>query len=144
MSLAGMTGPVLVSDRMALPSVTAVETWMWPPITLWRAGSSSRGAAQDVRRRARGAAGHRGRALIGRSEPGEEVVEGVVQVFELFVGVVEGEPLTEVAGRDPPGGGGDAPDRSQQPAGDVPAEQDGEQGDDGQGDFGVDEKAVEV
>ena len=80
----------------------------------------------------------------GGLEAGEEVVEGVAQLFELLVGVVEGEPLMQVAGRDPPGGGGDGPDRAQHPAGDEPAEQHGEHGDDGQGDREVDQKVVLV
>ena len=50
--------------------------------------------------------------LEGGVEAGEEVVEGVAELFELLVGVVEREPLVEVAGRDPSGGRGDGADRS--------------------------------
>ncbi len=74
----------------------------------------------------------------------EQIVEGVAQLPELLVGVVEGEAFVQVGGRDPAGGRRNRPDRPQHPAGDEPAEQYREHGDDGQGDPGVDEQVMEV
>ena len=56
----------------------------------------------------------------------------------------QGEPFLQVGGRDSAGGGGDGPDGSQHPAGDEPAGQEGEYGDDGQGDSRVDQELVRV
>ena len=82
--------------------------------------------------------------LEGGVEAREQVVEGVAEAFELFVGAVEGEPLLQVGGGDSAGGGGDGPDGSQHPAGDEPAGQEGEHGHDGQSDSRVDQKLVRV
>jgi hypothetical protein len=42
----GMSGPVFVTVSMALPSVTAVATQTWPPVTLWAVALSTRFATR--------------------------------------------------------------------------------------------------
>jgi hypothetical protein len=78
----------------------------------------------------------------GRFEPGEEVIEGVGQLLELLVGTVKAKTLVQVGGRDPLGGSSDLPQRAQHPAGDDPAEEDGQCGDDSEGDRGADQELV--
>ena len=66
------------------------------------------------------------------------------EFLELVLRAVEGQPLVQAGGGDPPGRAGDGPDGPQHPAGDEPAGQQGEYGHDGQGDSGVDQKLVRV
>ena len=58
-------------------------------------------------------------------QPREQAVEGVGEFLELVVGSVQGQPLVQAAGGDPPGGGGDRAQRAQHPAGDDPADRGG-------------------
>ena len=63
-------------------------------------------------------------------EPPKQVIEGVPEFLELVLRAVEGQTLVQTGGRDPSGRAGDGPDRSQHPAGNEPAGQDGEYGHD--------------
>ena len=47
------------------------------------------------------------------------------EFLELVVGSVQGQPLVQAAGGDPPGGGGDCAQRAQHPAGQEPADRGG-------------------
>ena len=82
--------------------------------------------------------------LEGGLETGEEVVEGVAERFELVLRPVEGQALVQAAGGDPSGRAGDSPDRPQDPAGNEPAGQEGEDGHDRQSDARVDQELVRV
>ena len=77
-------------------------------------------------------------------EPPEQVIEGVPEFLELVLRAVEGQALVQAGGGDPSGRAGDGPDRSQHPAGNEPAGQEGEYGHDRQGDSRVDQKLVRV
>ena len=77
-------------------------------------------------------------------EPPEQVIEGVPEFLELVLRAVEGQALVQTGGGDPSGRAGDGPDRSQHPAGNEPAGQEGEYGHDGQSDSRVDQKLVRV
>jgi hypothetical protein len=77
-------------------------------------------------------------------EPRKQVIEGVPEFLELVLGAVEGQALVQTGGGDPSGRAGDGPDRSQHPAGNQPAGQDGEYGHDRQSDSRVDQKLVRV
>ena len=92
----------------------------------------------------RGVGGELALGLEGRFEPVEQVVEGVPEFLELVLRAVEGEALVQAGGGDPSGRARDGPDRSQHPAGDEPAGQQGEHGHDGQGDSRVDQELVRV
>ena len=82
--------------------------------------------------------------LEGGLEAGEEVVEGVAELFELVLRPVEGQALVQAGRGDPLGRAGDGPDGAQHPAGDEPAGQEGEDGHDGQSDSRVDQELVRV
>ena len=77
-------------------------------------------------------------------QPREQAVEGVGEFLELVVGSVQGQPLVQAAGGDPPGGGGDRAQRAQHPAGDEPADRGGGHRDDRQGDAGGDQQLLPV
>ncbi len=77
-------------------------------------------------------------------EPPEQVIEGIPEFLELVLRAVEGQALMQTGGGDPSGRAGDGPDGSQHPAGNEPADQEGEYGHDRQGDSRVDQKLVRV
>jgi len=83
-------------------------------------------------------------SLEGRFEPVEQVVEGVREFLELVLRAVERQPFMQAGRGDSSGRAGDGPDRSQHPAGNEPAGQQGEHGHDGQGDRRVDQQLVRV
>jgi hypothetical protein len=64
--------------------------------------------------------------------------------LELVVGTVQGQPLVQTAGGDPPGGSGDRAQRAQNPAGDEPADPGGGHRDDRQGDGAADQQLPHV
>ncbi len=80
----------------------------------------------------------------GSVEPLEQVIEGVPEFLELVLRAVERQTLVQAGGGDPAGRAGDGPDRSQHPAGDEPAGQQGEYGHDRQRDSRVDQELVRV
>ena len=112
----------------------------------WRPGSAQGHLEQGA------LPGQRGAQLVGGVgdetplgverglQPGEQVVEGVAEFLELVVGSGQGQALVQAAGGDPPGGGGDRAQRAQHPSGDEPAESDGGDRDDGQGDAGLEQQ----
>ena len=77
-------------------------------------------------------------------EPPEQVIEGVPEFLELVLRAIEGQALVQAGGGDPSGRAGDGPDRSQHPAGDEPASEEGEYGHDRQRDSRLDQQLVRV
>jgi hypothetical protein len=57
-------------------------------------------------------------------QPGDQVIEGVPEILKLGVRAVQRQAPVQVGGGDRPGGGGDGPQRAQDPAGHDSAEQD--------------------
>ena len=70
----------------------------------------------------RGVGGEAPLRFEGGLQPREQAVEGVGELLELVVGSVQGQPLVQAAGGDPPGGGRDRVQRAQHPAGQQPAD----------------------
>ena len=73
----------------------------------------------------RGVGGEAPLRVEGGLQPREQAVEGVGELLELVVGSVQGQPLVQAAGGDPPGGGRDRAQRAQHPARQQPADRDG-------------------
>jgi hypothetical protein len=88
----------------------------------------------------RGAGGEAPLGIEGGLQPGEQAVEGVAEFLELVIGAVQGQPVVQAAGGDPPGGGGHRAQRAQHPAGDDPAYRGGGHRDDRQGDGAGDQQ----
>jgi hypothetical protein len=57
-------------------------------------------------------------------QPAEQLIEGVAELLELVVGTGHREPLVQVAGGDPAGGGRDRAQRAEHPPGHQPAQAD--------------------
>ena len=88
-------------------------------------GGGIQGGAHHRQRSAqlvRGAGGEPALGGEGGFQPVQQVVDGVAEVFELIIGAGHGQPLTQVLGRDRPGGSGDLPQRAQRPPGHQPAQ----------------------
>jgi hypothetical protein len=81
--------------------------------------------------------------LEGGVEAAEHLVEGVGQLLELVLRPLEVDPLVQGAALQPPGGGRDGAERTQDPPGDQPAEPHRHQRHEGQGDARLGQELLE-